>query len=126
MRNAIRNKIINNVTALKQVYQPSMPTKDSEKPYAVVKMESEIRTELPHSFNREIQVWIYDNRSDFNDLDSIAESIIDCLTSEDIITANNKVFHLTCLGIGVDDYPDPELEAVTKRIDFEYSFIRRY
>ncbi len=126
MRDTIRTKLVDEISELEEVYQPSVPDANSKKPYAVVKMEADVRTELRHSFDKVIEVWVYTTRKDFNDLDSIVSKCIEALTAEELETNAGKLFSLECIGVSGDGYTDPELKAVTKRIDFNYSFIRRF
>lgn len=132
MRNAIRNRIISQVSVLKQnVFQPNMATKDTAKPYAVIKFAGDSLGEVRHSFSRSIEVWVYTSKTNYNTIDGIVDSIITALNHFELTTAAvapavGTKFALECIGISPDGFQDPDLEALTKTIYFTYDFIKKY
>ena len=125
MRDTIRQAIINAETSVgSRVFQPNIADKDTQKPYAVVKFAGDYEGNIRSSFNRYIEVWVYIERSDYNDMDSIVDDIYNTLHEKDLVTSNGVRFSISCNQISADGFNDPDLEAFTKTLTFTQPLIK--
>ena len=83
MRLAIRDKILKD-TDLKECYEPNVPDKQTQKPYAVTVFKDDTDNGEVLGFKRSIEIWIYDERLSFKSLDKLAEDIIKSLDLKSI------------------------------------------
>lgn len=60
MRAGIRQKLIDSIPELKNCYEPTVPSKDTPKPYAVIVQGSDDEQNNPTSFKRTIEIWFYE------------------------------------------------------------------
>ncbi len=125
MRDAIRERLLEEISALKEVWQPNMPDIESEKPYAILKMGDELQGNITHGFDRFIEVWLYIDRTDYNDLDTLVAETIAALTTAELYTSNGLLFGLECKRVSADGFFDPAFNGLTKTVTFEQSFIRK-
>lgn len=125
MRNAIRTKLMNDVPALKGVYQPSFADERTEKPYAVVKFGVESEANISKSFNRTVEIWVYTERQNYNIIDGIVNDCVKSLNRVELTTDKGIIFALELTSISPDGFPDPELKAFSKTISFTHGFIRK-
>jgi hypothetical protein len=123
MRDAIREKLLEDIDSLKGVWQPNMADKNTELPYAVVKIGTEIESNIRHAFNRSIDIWIYTEREDYNKLDALVIECIKSLNDVELITEDDIVFGLEYTGSSPDGFYDPELQALTKTVTFTQGMI---
>ena len=125
MRDAIREKLLEDISSLTSVWQPNMADKDTKLPYAVVKFGSDVESNVMSSFSRTVEVWFYTERSDYNDLDAFVIQCIQSLNGVELITENGLVFGLEYVGVSGDGFFDPDLQALTKTVFFTYGFIMK-
>ncbi len=125
MRNKIRQQILSNVPALSEVFQPGMAEKGVQKPYAVVKFSGEIEGNIRKSYERDIEVWVYTDRANYSQADTLLEDIIECLTTDFIETEDGYQFKLECTSLSEDLPFDIDLEAIPKYATFVYPLLRR-
>ena len=93
MRAGIRQHLINTIPALKGCYEPTVPTKDTIKPYGVIVQGSDDDNGEVVGFKRNIEIWLYETRTTFKNLDSIAKKVIEALDMQVITdTADNVSF----------------------------------
>jgi len=119
MRAGIRQHLIDTVSELKNCYEPTVPTKDTLKPYAIVLQGSDDDNGEVVGFKRTIEIWLYEKRTTFKNLDSLAQKAISALNMQpisDIIT--NETF--TCIYDGAigQDVIDEEWDAIARGLRF--------
>lgn len=125
MRNTIRRKLLDDVSELKNVYQPNIADQHSELPYAVVKFGSQIESTITGSFNRSVEIWVYIKRSNYNILDDLIKKCISSLNNVELTTDDGTRFALELTGISPDGFYDSDLQALTKNIFFTQGFIQK-
>lgn len=119
MRAGVRQHLIDTVLELKNCYEPTVPTKDTVKPYAVVVQCDDTDNGEVVGFKRTIEIWLYENRTTFKNLDSLAEKVIkklDMKVVTDIKT--NETF--TCIYGGAieKDIVDETWDAIARKLKF--------
>lgn len=119
MRHGIRQKLLDKVKNLKGCYEPSVPNKDTLKPYAVVLQGSDDDNGEVVGFKRTIEIWLYEDKTTFKNLDKLVEEVIktlDMQVIEDLKT--NETF--TCIFNGTigQDLIDEEWQAITRGLRF--------
>lgn len=124
MRDAIRTRILNEVNAITNVYQPFMPGPETEKPFAVVKMGTEGATNMRYGFDVPVQVWVYVDPTSFATLDGLLRDVIDALVGKDLVTGDGEVFRLRCSGGLGEDFFDEEWNALTRYVMFGTETVR--
>lgn len=119
MRAGIRQYLIDSVTELKDCYEPTVPTTDTLKPYAVILQGSDNDNGEIVGFKRSIEIWLYEKRTTFNNLDLLADKVIKALDMQVITdTRTNETF--TCIfseAIG-QDVIDEEWNAIARGLRF--------
>lgn len=119
MRAGIRQHLIDTVPELKNCYEPTVPTKDTIKPYAVILQGSDDDNGDVVGFKRTIEIWLYENRTTFKNLDSLTKKIITALDMKVIIdTVTSETF--TCIYDGAigQDVIDGEWNAIARGLKF--------
>lgn len=119
MRAGIRQYLIDSVTELKDCYEPTVPTADTLKPYAVILQGSDNDNGEVVGFKRNIEIWLYEKRTTFNNLDLLTDKVIKALDMQVITdTRTNETF--TCIfseAIG-QDVIDEEWNAIARGLRF--------
>lgn len=119
MRAGIREQIISKVTQLNNCYEPNVPTKDTPKPYAVVVQGDDTDNGEVIGFKRTIEVWLYEARTTFKNLDLLAENVIKALDMQ-VITDSKTNETFTCVFGGAigQDVVDEEWQAIARGLKF--------
>ncbi|NFS21408.1 hypothetical protein FDE82_04635 [Clostridium botulinum] len=119
MRAGIRQKLIDSIPELKDCYEPTVPSKDTVKPYAVILQGSDDEQNNPTSFKRTIEIWLYEKRTTFQKLDSLMEKVIESLDLQ-TITSPNTGQNYTCMFNGAmgQDVVDEEWNAIARGLQF--------
>ncbi|QDY32669.1 hypothetical protein [Clostridium sporogenes] len=119
MRAGIRQKLIDSIPELKDCYEPTVPSKDTVKPYAVILQGSDDEQNNPTSFKRIIEIWLYEKRTTFQKLDSLMEKVIESLDLQ-TITSPNTEQNYTCMFNGAigQDVVDEEWNAIARGLQF--------
>lgn len=119
MRVGIRQKLIDSIPELKDCYEPTVPSKDTPKPYAVILQGSDDEQNNPTSFKRTIEIWLYEKRTTFQKLDSLMEKVIESLDLQ-TITSPNTGQNYTCMFNGAigQDVVDEEWNAIARGLQF--------
>lgn len=119
MRAGIRQHLINIVPELKNCYEPTVPSKDTLKPYAVILQGSDDDNGEVVGFKRTIEIWLYETRTTFKNLDSLAQKVITALDMQVINDiGTNETF--TCIFDGAigQDVIDEEWNAIARGLRF--------
>lgn len=119
MRRAIRTRIVAAVPSLGgRVFEPTMPTAATDKPYAVVKYGGDNPTNISMGFEIPFQIWVYVERLNHTALDELTRSVIGALNRVELTAeGSGQKFALTYVGCSEDFYDD-DWQALTRRIDF--------
>lgn len=119
MRAGIREQIINTVSELKDCYEPNVPDKSTEKPYAVVVQCDDTDNGEIVGFKRTIEIWLYETRTTFRNLDSLADKVIKALDMQ-VITDSKTNETFTCIFGGTigQDIVDEEWDAIARGLKF--------
>jgi len=119
MRAGIRQQLLNSISELNNCYEPTVPTKDTQKPYAVVLQGDDTDNGEIIGFKRTIEVWLYESRTTFRNLDLLADEVIKSLDMQ-VITdlKTNEIF--TCIFGGAigQDVVDEEWDAIARGLKF--------
>lgn len=119
MRVGIRQHLIDNIPELKDCYEPTVPNKDTLKPYAVVLQGSDDDNGDTIGFKRSIEIWIYEKRTTFQKLDKLSENIIKALNLNTITDINtNESFTCIYEGASGQDVIDEEWNAIARGLKF--------
>ncbi|WP_446897431.1 hypothetical protein ACSVC9_10435 [Clostridium sp. LBM24168] len=120
MRSGIRQKLIDSIPELSnKCYEPNVPTKDTPKPYAVVLQGDDTDNGEVVGFKRTIEVWLYEERTTFKNLDSLGDKVIKALDMQVIEDSKtNETF--TCIFDGAigQDTVDLEWDAIARGLKF--------
>jgi len=103
--------------------QPYTATKDTPKPYGVIVIGEVMRSPVNRlgSF-REIYVWPYFGGSSYVPVDGAVQEIRNLLDGKTLTKSDGRKFALEWANEG-RDYRDPDLEALTRRIDFRVPLV---
>ncbi|ABR33819.1 hypothetical protein [Clostridium beijerinckii] len=119
MRAGIRQHLIDSVADLKDCYEPTVPTMDTLKPYAVILQGSDNDNGEVIGFKRTIEIWLYEKKTTFKNLDTLSEKVIKALHMQVISDLEvNETF--TCKfeeAIG-QDIIDEEWNAIARGLKF--------
>lgn len=119
MRAGIRQHLKDSITDLKDCYEPTVPTADTLKPYAVILQGSDDDNGEIVGFKRTIEIWLYETRTTFKNLDSLADKVIKSLDMKVIEDSKtNETF--TCIFGGAigQDVIDEEWNAIARGLKF--------
>jgi hypothetical protein len=119
LRAGIREQIINIVTELNNCYEPNVPNKDTLKPYAVVVQGDDTDNGEVVGFKRTIEVWLYETRTTFKNLDLLADKVIKALDMQ-VITDSKTNETFTCVFGGAmgQDVVDEQWNAIARGLKF--------
>jgi hypothetical protein len=117
MRAGIRKALIDNIPELTDCFEPTVPGKDTLKPYAVVLQGNDVDNGDTIGFKRTIEIWIYEKRTTFKKLDILTKKVKDCLDFETIIDENEA---FTCIyeGAAGQDVVDEEWDCIARGLSF--------
>lgn len=119
MRAGIRQKLLDSIPELKGCYEPTVPSKNTEKPYAVVLQGADNDNGDTVGFKRTIEIWLYETRTTFQKLDLLSEKVIKALDMQVIEDIKiNETF--TCMFEGAigQDIIDEEWNAIARGLQF--------
>lgn len=124
MRKAIRNKLILALPEISgRVYETSMAGPNTTKPYAVVKSGGDVQTGMRYGFDVPMEVWLYCDRTSYEDLDALETKTIRALMRKELTTSSNLMFSLEYIGSSQDFY-DMDWKALARQLRFRTSRIR--
>lgn len=119
MRAGIRQKLKDNILELQDCYEPTVPGKDTKKPYGIILQGSDDDNGEVVGFKRTIEIWLYEKRTTFKNLDSLSQKVIDTLDMQVITdSTTNEVF--TCIFDGAigQDVIDEDWNAIARGLRF--------
>jgi Predicted membrane protein len=119
MRAGIRQYLKDSVAELKDCYEPTVPTMDTLKPYAVILQGSDNDNGEVVGFKRDIEIWLYEKRITFKNLDLLSEKVIKALNMQVISDAEtNETFTCRFEGTIGQDVIDEEWNAIARGLKF--------
>ena len=119
MRLAIRNQLLKEIPELQECYEPNIPTKETKKPYVVTVAKDDNDNGQVVGFIRNVELWFYDKRLSFKNLDILVEKAIKALNLKVIINPKTgDTFTCKFNGIVAQDIVDVEWDANAKGVSF--------
>ena len=119
MRAGIRQHLLNTIPVLKGCYEPTAPSKDTLKPYGVIVQGSDDDNGEVVGFKRNIEIWLYETRTTFKNLDSLAKKVIEALDMQVITdTVDNESFTCIYNGVAAQDGIDEDWNAIYRGLKF--------
>lgn len=115
----MRLQIINNVNLLEGCYEPSVPNKNTPKPYAVIVQGADTSRQDPTSFQRSVEIWIYERKTTFQNLDELMIDVINALHLKTFTDPNTNQSYTAAFNgsIGQDVF-DEEWNAIARGLQF--------
>ena len=120
MRSAIRNAIKEYIPEFVDVFEPSVPNRNTEKPYAVIQQVNDSESvQGAIGSERKINIWIYNDRTSFKELDSMQKKIIEAINFKPLFDDETKK-HFTCIykGVTSSDVNDPDWDIIARPLSF--------
>ena len=118
MRTAIRQLLVDNVKAVDgRVYEPHAAGLNTPKPYLVLREGVQDPEADWAAFSTIVEVWPYVKRTTFQQVDSLANAIIDTLHRARFSHAGEE-YLVDYLGSAGQDFVDEEWDAITRGLRF--------
>lgn len=119
MRAGIRKQILDNVSILKDCYEPNVPRYETPKPYAVVVQGNDSSRQDPTSFQRTVEVWLYNDIDTFKTLDNITLDVIEALDLKTFTDPDTGLSYTASFnGTIGQDLVDEEWGAIVRGLEF--------
>jgi hypothetical protein len=116
--------VLTEESSIKNWWQPFLATDRTEKPYGVITFGPVTRVPSgPRFRSRLMHVWVYVEKEDFTVLDDYVEEITGLLTDRIVQVDSGNHYLLEWEHEG-QDFIDPELNALTRRLDFRVPLVR--
>lgn len=107
------------MAALKDCYEPNVPKHNTPKPYAVVVQGEDSARQDPTSFERSVEVWIYNDIESFKELDILTEQTIEALDLKTFTDPGTLVSYTAKYNSTVGrDMVDEEWGATVRGLEF--------
>jgi len=118
MRTAIRQILIDNITEIQgRVYEPHAAGSNTQKPYLVLREGVQDPEADWAAFSTVIEVWPYVKRTTFQQVDSLANAIINSLHRARF-SYNDEEYLVDYLGSVGQDLVDEDWDAITRGLRF--------
>ncbi len=118
MRTAIRQILIDNITEIQgRVYEPHAAGSNTQKPYLVLREGVQDPEADWAAFSTIVEVWPYVKRTTFQQVDSLANTIINTLHRARFSHAGEE-YLVDYLGSAGQDFVDEEWDAITRGLRF--------
>ena len=118
MRTAIRQLLIDNIPQIEsRVYEPHAAGLNTPKPYLVLREGVQDSEADWAAFSTIVEVWPYVKRTTFQQVDALANAIIDTLHRARF-AAGGEQYLIDYLGSAGQDYVDEEWDAITRGLRF--------
>lgn len=118
MREGIRKKLINSIPELKDCYEPTVPDRSTPKPYAIILQGSDDKQNDPTNYKRTIEIWLYEKRTTFLNLDSLMGKVIAAIDLQTITDDSGDSYTCTFNGTIGQDVIDEEWDAIARGLQF--------
>lgn len=120
MRGAIRKAIKEYIPEFVDVFEPSVPNRETEKPYAVIQQLNDSESvQGAIGSERKINIWMYNDRTSFKELDSMQKKIIQAINFKPLHDEETDK-HFTCIykGVSSSDINDPDWDIIARPLSF--------
>ena len=118
MRTAIRQILIDNITAVQgRVYEPHAAGPNTQKPYLVLREGVQDPEADWAAFSTIVEVWPYVKRTTFQQVDSLANAVINTLHRARFSHAGEE-YLVDYMGSAGQDFVDTEWNAITRGLRF--------
>ena len=118
MRKAIRQLLVNNIPEIQgRVYEPHAAGLNTPKPYLVLREGVQDAEADWAAFSTIVEVWPYVKRTTFQQVDSLANAIINALHRARFSHAGEE-YLVDYLGSAGQDFVDEEWDAITRGLRF--------
>jgi hypothetical protein len=118
MRTTLRQILVDNITAVQgRVYEPHAAGPSTQKPYLVLREGVQDPEADWAAFSTIVEVWPYVKRTTFQQVDSLANAIIDTLHRARFSHVGDE-YLVDYLGSAGQDYVDEEWDAITRGLRF--------
>lgn len=119
MRAGVRKQILDNVSILKDCYEPNVPRHNTPKPYAVVVHGQDSPRQDPTSFQRTIEVWLYNDIDTFKTLDNLTLEVIEALDLKTFTDPDTELSYTATFNNTIgQDMVDEEWGAIVRGLQF--------
>ena len=119
MRTAIRQLLIDNIPQIEsRVYEPHVAGPNTQKPYLVLREGVQDPEADWAAFSTIVEVWPYVKRTTFQQVDSLANAIINTLHRARFSHAGEE-YLVDYLGSAGQDFVDEEWDAITRGLRFQ-------
>ncbi len=118
MREAIRQLLVNNIPEIRgRVYEPHVAGLNTPKPYLVLREGIQDPEADWAAFSTIVEVWPYVKRTTFQQVDSLANAIINALHRGRFSHAGEE-YLVDYMGSAGPDFVDEEWDAITRGLGF--------
>ncbi|AIY78872.1 hypothetical protein U728_823 [Clostridium botulinum 202F] len=119
MRYGIRERLLQSIPELKGCYEPNIPEKQTIKPYAIILQNDDTKNNQAVGFKRTIEIYIYNERTSFNYVDTLMGKVIKTLNMQTIEdTKTGEIFTCIFNGIIGQDGVDEDWDAIYRGLQF--------
>lgn len=117
MRNAIRQLLIDDISTIKGIWEPSAAGPNLEKPYLVIREGVQSESDPYKDFTTVYEVWPYTKRTTFKNVDDLSKEVISTL-NRIRFDVNDVPHYIEYTGSITDDIVDDEWDALTRGLRF--------
>ena len=118
MRTTLRQILVDNITAVQgRVYEPHAAGPSTQKPYLVLREGVQDPEADWAAFSTIVEVWPYVKRTTFQQVDALANAIIDTLHRARFAHAGEE-YLIDYLGSAGQDFVDEDWDAITRGLRF--------
>lgn len=118
MRNAIRQRLLDTIPELNDVYEPHAAGPESKMPFAIIMQGEDEEESAWAGFRRIIEVWPYLARTTFAKVDTLADKVTAVLDKQILQTEKGEVFSCMYLGTVGPDFVDKEWNGISRGLRF--------
>lgn len=120
MRGAIQQKLIDTIPDISgRVFEPHAASKQTPKPYIVLRQGVDADETPWTGFRRIVEVWPYVSRTSFQSVDDLVDQITVALEKQILTdTDTGEVFSCFYIGTAGQDFVDDEWDAITRGLRF--------
>lgn len=118
MRNAIRQRLLDTIPGLNDVYEPHAAGPESKMPFAIVMQGEDTEQSDWVGFRRVVEVWPYVSRSSFRKVDQLVDQVTAALDKQILQTSTGEVFSCMYLGTVGPDFVDKEWNGISRGLRF--------
>lgn len=124
MRAALYQFLTENCQSIKTWMQPYAPDNNTPPPYGVILLGDEIQSpNNSRGFFNALQIWPYFKPGSYIPVDNAVTELRKLLDGRVFTTASGMKFELEYIRTG-RDYKDPDLNALTRKMDFRIPIVR--